>query len=90
MVMEELSFVGDVEEDEIVFSDFIVKIDFGDKKFNEFDLTYSSFSSPNRRCRLFDKEGNLIEEVIEDNPYQFDIPDEVLRKIFSDNSDIIY
>ncbi|MDD5959649.1 MAG: hypothetical protein PUC09_03275 [Methanobrevibacter wolinii] len=86
MVMEDISLVGNVREDEIVFSDFIIKIDFGDKKFTDDFGFWESCSQPNRRSRLFDKKGNLIEEVIDDNPYQFDVPYDV----FSENPDIIY
>ena len=77
--MEDISLVGNVREDEIVFSDFIVKIDFGDKNFVDDFGFWESCSTPNRRCRLFDKEGNLIEEVIDDNPYERGIPEEVLK-----------
>ena len=80
---------GNVDEDEIFFSDFIVKIDYGDKNKGEFGFIGCS-DACNRRFRLFDREGNLIEEIIDDNPYQFDFPYEDLDKIFPKNSKIIY
>ncbi|MDD5959650.1 MAG: hypothetical protein PUC09_03280 [Methanobrevibacter wolinii] len=67
-----------MEKEEIRFSDFIIKIDYGIKDLDDFgnrDYVYST----QRRCRLFDKEGNLIEEVIDDNPYERGIPEEVLK-----------
>lgn len=65
-----------MEKEEIRFSDFIIKIDYGIKDSDGFKNKGCS-SSPNRRCRLFDKEGNLIEEVISPNPYQNYFPEDL-------------
>ena len=54
-----------------------MKIDFGDKKFTDDFGFWESCSQPNRRCRLFDKECNLIEEVISPNPYQIYFPEDL-------------
>lgn len=67
-----------VKKEEIIFSDFILKIDYGIKnhiKFGEGGYV----NTTQRRCVLFDKKGNLIEEIINDNPYVRKIPKECIK-----------
>lgn len=67
-----------VKKEEIIFSDFIVKIDYGIKNYIKFgEGGYANTTQ--RRCVLFDKKGNLIEEIINDNPYVRKIPKECIK-----------
>ncbi|MBR2857787.1 hypothetical protein IKE96_01030 [bacterium] len=71
-----INFKGDHDEENIIFPNGMrIKIDFGDKERGDFGHFYSCMGNEHRRVRLFDKEDNLISEIIEENPYYDPLPD---------------
>ena len=73
---------GDNIVDGVYFPDgYHLAIDYGyievDGKYRSFG---SKFTQPYRRCKLEDKEGNLISEFVEKNPEM--IPEEILDIVY--------
>lgn len=70
-----LELIGDFLEDEMTLPNgMVIKMDFGDMNLDTFGIE-SRYMGRHRRVQLFDKKGNVLSVLIEDNPFKLTAPD---------------